>query len=222
MSIMLNKSPFGSASHFANMGSWKAGSNISNPRRLKAQSRQFFIASWFLLHGNMGRTSKNATTNRFGDHKPKISLKLHCDRHELLGSSEHCKLWVQKIHGEKSFESITDSQFKHRPWRCSSWILTPNSPCNGTQQWHHVQSLKVGRHLPLPPAWHTAMAPCNDTQQWNPGAASTPPKLVVTLPPNLSTLQRHPTMARPLHPAMAPWCHVQSAKVVRRPPPYWK
>ena len=24
---------------------------------------------------------------------------------------------------------------------------------------------------------------------------------------------------RPLHPAMAPWCHVQSAKVVRRPHP---
>ena len=30
-------------------------------------------------------------------------------------------------------------------------------------------------------------------------------------PPNHSTLQRHP--------AMAPWCHVQCAKVVRRPPP---
>ena len=24
---------------------------------------------------------------------------------------------------------------------------------------------------------------------------------------------------RPLHPSVAPWCHVQSAKVVRRPPP---
>ena len=71
------------------------------------------------------------------------------------------------------------------------------------------------------------------------------PLSVVTLPPNHSTLQWHPTMApnnapRPLpqswsspypptiahyngtlrcHPAMAPWCHVQSAKVVRRPPP---
>ena len=82
------------------------------------------------------------------------------------------------------------------------------------------------------------MAPCN-------GTTSTPPKLAVTLPPNHSTLQRHPAMAPsngttstppklvvnppahttmampamaplPLHPAMAPWCHVQSAKVVRK------
>ena len=41
------------------------------------------------------------------------------------------------------------------------------APCNGTQQWHHVHSPKV----------------------------STPQKLVVTLPPNHSTLQWHPTMA---------------------------
>ena len=34
------------------------------------------------------------------------------------------------------------------------------------------------------------------------------------------TLRWHPATApRPLHPAMAPWCHVQCAKVVRRPPP---
>ena len=58
------------------------------------------------------------------------------------------------------------------------------------------------------------MAPSN-------GTTSTPPKLAVTLPfPHHSTLQWHPAMApRPLHPAMAPWCHVQSAKVVRRPHP---
>ena len=72
------------------------------------------------------------------------------------------------------------------------------------------------------------MAPCN-------GTTSTPLKLVVTPtlqlhpamaprhspnPLSPSTLQWHPAMApRPLHPAMAPWCHVQSAKVVRRPPP---
>ena len=49
------------------------------------------------------------------------------------------------------------------------------------------------------------MAPCN-------GSTSAPPKLAVTLPsPNHSTLQWHPTMApRPLHPAMAYWCHVSS------------
>ena len=38
--------------------------------------------------------------------------------------------------------------------------------------------------------------------------------------PSNGTLRLHPAMApRPLHPALAPWCHVQSAKVVRRPPP---
>ena len=61
------------------------------------------------------------------------------------------------------------------------------------------------------------MAPCN-------GTTSTPPKLVITLPPTIAhcnaTLRWRPAMApRPLHPAMAPWCHVQSAKVVRRPSP---
>ena len=34
---------FGTASHFANMGSWKAGSPTSSPLLLKAQSRQLFI-----------------------------------------------------------------------------------------------------------------------------------------------------------------------------------
>ena len=40
---MSSKSPFGSASHFANIGSWKAGSPISNSLLLKAQSRQSFV-----------------------------------------------------------------------------------------------------------------------------------------------------------------------------------
>ena len=40
---MSSKSPFGSASYFANTGSWKAGSPTSNQLLLKAQSRQLFI-----------------------------------------------------------------------------------------------------------------------------------------------------------------------------------
>ena len=40
---MSSTSAFGSASHFGNMGSWKAGSPTSNPLLLKAQSRQLFI-----------------------------------------------------------------------------------------------------------------------------------------------------------------------------------
>ena len=40
---MWNKSLFGGAAHFANIGSWKAGSPTSNPLLLKAQSRQLFV-----------------------------------------------------------------------------------------------------------------------------------------------------------------------------------
>ena len=40
---MSSKSPFGSALHFANICSWKAGSHTSNPLLLKAQSRQVFV-----------------------------------------------------------------------------------------------------------------------------------------------------------------------------------
>ena len=43
LTSMSNKSPFSSASHFANIGSSKAGSPTSNPLLLKAQSRQFFV-----------------------------------------------------------------------------------------------------------------------------------------------------------------------------------
>ena len=40
---MSHKFPFGNASHLENIDSWKAGSPTSNPLRLKAQSRQWFI-----------------------------------------------------------------------------------------------------------------------------------------------------------------------------------
>ena len=53
---MSHKSLLGSESHFSNMGSWKAGRPTSNPSWLKTQSQQSFIASWLLLHGNMGPT----------------------------------------------------------------------------------------------------------------------------------------------------------------------
>ena len=74
---------------------------------------------------------------------------------------------------------------------------TTMAPCNGTQQWHHV---------------HSTIAHYNGTQQWH--------HVHSTIAHYNGTLQWHPAMApRPLHPAMAFWCHVQCAKVVRRPPP---
>ena len=59
---------------------------------------------------------------------------------------------------------------------------------NGTLQWHPAMAPR-----PLPQSWslpspRPTIAHCN-------GTTSTPPKLVVTLPLNHSTLQWHPTMA---------------------------
>ena len=74
-------------------------------------------------------------------------------------------------------------------------------PCNGTS---------------TPPSLVVTLAPDHSTLQWHPPIAPSPP----TIAHYNGTLRWHPAVApRPLHPAMAPWCHVQSAKVVRRPPP---
>ena len=100
------------------------------------------------------------------------------------------------------------------PWApCpQSWSSPSPSPTDGTLRWHPAMAPRplqlvvtlLPNHSTL--QWHPTMAPSN-------GTTSTPLKLVVTLHPNHSTLQCQPTMA----PA---WCHVQSAKVVRRPPPF--
>ena len=71
------------------------------------------------------------------------------------------------------------------------------APSNGTLQWHPAMATRPR---------HQAMAPCPLPQSWSlpsprptiahyNGTTSTPPKLVVTLPLNHSTLQWHPTMA---------------------------
>ena len=125
MSIMLNKSPFGSASHFANMGI----GNTSNPRRLKSQSRQFFSTSWPLLHGNMGPTLARChnkwpwrpQTKKSNRNFTVTGMSMSClDRARTANLD---KFWVPKAY----FESITDSQLKHPPWRCSSWMVTLDS-----------------------------------------------------------------------------------------------
>ena len=105
------------------------------------------------------------------------------------------------------------------PWAPCNGTSTPQSrsspspsPTDGTLRWHPAMAPRplqlvvtlLPNHSTL--QWHPTMAPSN-------GTTSTPLKLVVTLHPNHSTLQWQPTMA----PA---WCHVQSAKVVRRPPPF--
>ena len=69
---MSNKSPFGSASHLANEGSWRPGSPTSNPQRLKAESRLFFIASRLYME-TWGRHRKIPQQMALETTKPKNS-----------------------------------------------------------------------------------------------------------------------------------------------------
>ena len=121
-------------------------------------------------------------------------------REAKLEMIEWCAEWTTRS---------TIKLYQHRPQ-----IAKTNFLCYQCMQ--EAQGSFSGCFFWMPLLCRVPWAPCN-------GTTSTPPKLVVTLAPNHSTLQWRPTMApsnapRPLHPAMAPWCHVQSAKVVRRPP----
>ena len=89
---------------------------------------------------------------------------------------------------------------------------------NGTLQWHHWSSPSPRNDSAL--QWHLAMAPSN-------GTTSTPPKLVVTLSPNHSTLQWHPTMAQQWHHVLCtlqwhPGATSNPPKWFVALPPYWK
>ena len=103
----------------------------------------------------------------------------------------------------------------------SKLVVTRLAHHNGTLQWHHplpstsiLQCNGTTSHHPHHSTleWHPAMAPRPLPQSWSSpslplahyngtlqapsnGTTSTPPKLVVTLPLNHSTLQWHPTMA---------------------------
>ena len=86
-----------------------------------------------------------------------------------------------------------------------SWSSPSSQPshttmahCNGTQQWRHVHSTKVGRHPPpnhstlqchltkAPSNGTTSTAPCNGTLQWH--------HVHSTIAHYTGTLQRHPAM----------------------------
>ena len=69
----------------------------------------------------MGPTSKDGNKWPCRPQTKNICLKLHCDRHELLGSSED-KFWVQKITAKNNsnpslamFELDCDSQLNNSP-----------------------------------------------------------------------------------------------------------
>ena len=78
----------------------------------------------------------------------------------------------------------------------------PHPPNHGTLQWHHDHSTKIGRHPPPPNRstlqWHPAMAPRPFHQNWS--SPSAPP----TIAHYNGTLQSH---------------HDHSTKIGRHPPP---
>ena len=74
------------------------------------------------------------------------------------------------------------------------------APYDGTQQWHHVHSPKVGRHLPPNHGtleWHPAVAPLPLPQSW----------------PSPSPIAHYNGTLQ--------WHHVHSPKVGRHPPQRW-
>ena len=92
---------------------------------------------------------------------------------------------------------------------------------HSTLQWHPAMAPR-----PLPQSWSSPSPPTiahysppptiahyNGTLQWQPAMAPRPLQLVVTLPPNHSTLP----MAR--YDGTQQWHHVHSPKVGRHPPP---
>ena len=86
---MSNTSPFGSASHFGNIGSWKAGSHTSISLLLKSQSRQL-LTFWSSLIAQL--RAKSLYCTNLGDHnsvtKPSASLHntiFFCSCNEGMG-----------------------------------------------------------------------------------------------------------------------------------------
>ena len=97
-----------------------------------------------------------------------------------------------------------------------SWHPPPQTIAhyNGTLQWHHVLLQSWSSPSPSNDSalqWHLAMAPSS-------GTTSSPPKLVVTLSPNHSTLQWHPTMAQQWHHVL---CTLQWHPGATSNPPKW-
>ena len=127
---MSNKSLFGGESHFPNMGSWKAGSPTSNPVWLKAQSRQFFIASVVfvaLKHGANTERCRNKWPWRPKTKKSKRNFTvtgISCLDQARTANFGYRKF--MKIYGQKSFESISDFNSIIEPddVRAGLWLPT--------------------------------------------------------------------------------------------------
>ena len=110
---MSNKSPFGSASHFANIGSWKAGSHTSNSLLLKAQSRQ--LNHWFAAVTKHNWEHNHCIVTNLGDHNSMTtpSVSVHGtvfffelqwrDGHDAVASGREWMLWIPKRNGRNRF-----------------------------------------------------------------------------------------------------------------------
>ena len=102
------------------------------PQACGRESRQFFITSWLLLHGNMGPTFARcrniAATSELETTNQKVYWKLHCDRHEyeLLGSSEDSKFGYRKstTKNHSNLSLIHKSNIDPGDVRAGLWLPT--------------------------------------------------------------------------------------------------
>ena len=130
---------FGTASHLANIGSWKDGSPTSNPRRLKTQSRQFFIASQFFSMETWGRLLQDATTNR---NFPVTGMSMSCLDRARIGYRK----FTAKNHSNPSL--IHNSQGNNSPLP-TLWCLHELNVFAKTKSRNGFLKQTCRRNLPL-------------------------------------------------------------------------
>ena len=151
---MSSKSPFGRASHFANNGSWKAGSPTSNPLLLKAQSRQAFVG--FAAVSLHNWEHNHCIVANLGDHnsvtKPSASLHetglfLKLQRRDGHDASTMQNWWsVLSLSGTSSFRSGVDAW--HFPKERQEWTPETNTS-NHVEQVSSRQCITFREHWQL-------------------------------------------------------------------------
>ena len=150
LTSMSNKSPFRSASHFVNMGSWKAG-NTSNPRKLKTQFRQFFIASVVFV-----AWKQQSALEIFGDHKPRNRIQTSLwqawvawiERGQQILGTENLRRKIIRIHHWFTTQTSTMMMFE---LDCDSWLN--NSPLPTLWSLHELNVFAVALVLNKPCLW---------------------------------------------------------------------
>ena len=116
---------FGTASHFANMGSWKAGSPASNPQRLEVAK------SWIstILYCFVAFVSIPWKRKHGADIERWKQMALETTNQKHLFETSLWQAWVAWIERGQILgtENVQRKIIRIHHWRCSSWIVTRNS-----------------------------------------------------------------------------------------------